>query len=46
MITKLIVRGLLAGLLAGLFAAAFAYAVGEPRIDQAIAIEEAASGGA
>jgi predicted cobalt transporter CbtA len=45
-ITKLIVRGLLVGLLAGLFAAAFAYTVGEPRIDQAIAIEEAASAAA
>ncbi|MGC5012207.1 CbtA family protein [Streptosporangium sp. DT93] len=43
MITKLIVRGLVAGLLAGLLAAVFAYAVGEPRIDQAIALEEAAA---
>ncbi|MEU8382027.1 CbtA family protein [Streptosporangium sp. NPDC048865] len=43
MITKLIVRGLVAGLLAGLLAAVFAYTVGEPRIDQAIALEEAAA---
>ncbi|MEV0421018.1 CbtA family protein [Streptosporangium canum] len=46
MITKLIVRGMLAGLLAGLFAAVFAYTVGEPRIDQAIALEEAAAAAA
>jgi predicted cobalt transporter CbtA len=45
-ITKLIVRGMLAGLLAGLFAAVFAYTVGEPRIDQAIALEEAAAAAA
>ncbi|MGV9777012.1 CbtA family protein [Streptosporangium sp. NPDC003464] len=43
MIIKLIVRGMLVGLLAGLIAAAFAYTVGEPRIDQAIALEEAAA---
>ncbi|MGS2644708.1 CbtA family protein [Streptosporangium sp. LJ11] len=43
MITKLIVRGLVVGLLAGLLAAVFAYTVGEPRIDQAIALEEAAA---
>ncbi|MFF5246796.1 CbtA family protein [Streptosporangium sp. NPDC000095] len=43
MISKLIVRGLVAGLLAGLLAAVFAYTVGEPRIDQAIALEEAAA---
>jgi len=42
-ISKLIVRGLVAGLLAGLLAAVFAYTVGEPRIDQAIALEEAAA---
>ncbi|MEV7009076.1 CbtA family protein [Streptosporangium sp. NPDC051022] len=43
MIIKLIVRGMLVGLLAGLFAAVFAYTVGEPRIDRAIALEEAAA---
>ena len=42
----LLVRGLAAGLLAGLLAGAFAYAVGEPHIDAAIAIEEAAAGSA
>jgi hypothetical protein len=41
----LLVRGLAAGLLAGLLAGAFAYAVGEPHVDAAIAIEEAAAGG-
>ncbi|MFI6508912.1 CbtA family protein [Streptosporangium sp. NPDC050855] len=46
MITKLIVRGLVAGLLAGLLAAVFAYAVGEPGIDRAIALEEAAAAAA
>ncbi len=35
---------MLAGLLAGLLAAVFAYTVGEPRIEQAIALEAAASG--
>src|SRR5690606_22344689 len=39
----LLVRGLLLGLLAGLVAGAFAFAVGEPRIDDAIALEEAAA---
>ncbi|GII00056.1 CbtA family protein [Planobispora takensis] len=43
MITKLFVRGMLAGLLAGLLAAVFAYAVGEPDIERAIALEEAAA---
>ncbi|MEV8639390.1 CbtA family protein, partial [Streptosporangium sp. NPDC051023] len=43
MITKLIVRGMLVGLLAGLLAAVFAYTTGEPRIDRAIALEEAAA---
>jgi predicted cobalt transporter CbtA len=38
---NLLVRGLAAGLLAGLLAGAFAYAVGEPQVDAAIAIEEA-----
>ncbi|MDV8021404.1 CbtA family protein [Rhodococcus sp. IEGM 1330] len=39
---QLLVRGLLAGLVAGLLAGAVAYVVGEPHIDSAIAIEEAA----
>src|SRR5690606_27413783 len=43
MIRTLLVRGLLLGLLAGLVAGAFAFAVGEPRIDDAIALEEAAA---
>jgi predicted cobalt transporter CbtA len=42
-IRTLLVRGLLVGLLAGLVAGAFAFLVGEPRIDSAIALEEAAS---
>jgi predicted cobalt transporter CbtA len=37
----LLVRGLIAGLFAGLLAGTFAYIVGEPKIDAAIAIEEA-----
>jgi hypothetical protein len=37
----ILLRGLLAGLVAGLLAGVFAYTVGEPRIDAAIAIEEA-----
>ncbi|MEV4747313.1 CbtA family protein [Streptosporangium sp. NPDC049248] len=43
MIRTLLLRGLLVGLVAGLIAAAFAYLLGEPNIDQAIALEEAAS---
>jgi len=39
---SLLVRGLIAGLFAGLLAGGFAYAMGEPHIDAAIAIEEAA----
>ena len=39
---QLLVRGLLAGLVAGLLAGAVAFVVGEPHIDSAIAIEEAA----
>ncbi|APE32935.1 hypothetical protein BOX37_01950 [Nocardia mangyaensis] len=39
----LLLRGLLAGLIAGLLAASVGYFVGEPRIDAAIAIEEAAA---
>ncbi|MEH1163909.1 CbtA family protein [Micromonospora sp. CPCC 205539] len=38
-----LLRGLLAGLVAGLLAGTFAYVVGEPHVDAAIAIEEAAS---
>ncbi|MDG4809646.1 CbtA family protein [Micromonospora sp. WMMD1120] len=38
-----LVRGLLAGLIAGLLAGTFAYVVGEPQVEAAIAIEEAAS---
>lgn len=41
--TKLLVRGLLAGLVAGLLAGAVAFVIGEPHIDAAISIEEAAS---
>ncbi|GAA0528224.1 CbtA family protein [Paractinoplanes ferrugineus] len=37
----LLIRGLLAGLIAGLLAGVFAYTVGEPKVDAAIAIEEA-----
>ncbi|MBG0565886.1 CbtA family protein [Actinoplanes aureus] len=40
----LLLRGLLAGLIAGLLAGGFAYLFGEPHIDAAIAIEEAAAG--
>ncbi|MEV8503728.1 CbtA family protein [Actinoplanes sp. NPDC051475] len=39
----LLLRGLLAGLIAGLLAGVFAYAVGEPKVDAAISIEEAAA---
>ncbi|MEV6364767.1 CbtA family protein [Nocardia asteroides] len=39
----LLLRGLLAGLIAGLLAATVGYFVGEPQVDAAIAIEEAAS---
>ncbi|MEU8423205.1 CbtA family protein [Micromonospora sp. NPDC048835] len=38
-----LVRGLLAGLVAGLLAGAFAYVAGEPHVEAAIAIEEAAT---
>lgn len=41
--TAVLLRGLLAGLFAGLLAGTFAYAVGEPHIDAAIAIEESAA---
>ncbi|NYD51494.1 putative cobalt transporter CbtA [Actinomadura luteofluorescens] len=43
MVRTLLVRGLLLGLLAGLVAGVFAFAVGEPRIDDAIALENAAA---
>ncbi|MGO4614352.1 CbtA family protein [Nocardia sp. 2YAB30] len=39
----LLLRGLLAGLVAGLLAATVGYVVGEPKVDAAIAIEEADS---
>ena len=39
----ILLRGLLAGLIAGLLAGVFAYAFGEPKVDAAIAIEEAAA---
>src|SRR5690606_33372777 len=39
-----VVRGLLLGLLAGLIAGGFAFAFGEPQVDAAIALEEAADG--
>ncbi|MBN6056559.1 CbtA family protein [Nonomuraea sp. RK-328] len=41
MVRALLVRGLLLGLLAGLIAGGFAFAFGEPRVDSAIALEEA-----
>ena len=37
----LLLRGLLAGVIAGLLAGIFAYAAGEPKVDAAIAIEQA-----
>ncbi len=43
MVRTLLVRGLLLGLLAGLVAGGFAFAFGEPRVDDAIALEEAAA---
>ncbi|GAA2391049.1 CbtA family protein [Nonomuraea africana] len=45
MIKTLLVRGLLVGLLAGLVAGAFAFFLGEPHVDSAIALEEAAPTG-
>jgi hypothetical protein len=42
-IAGLVVRGLVVGLLAGLLAAGFAFTVGEPSVDHAIALEEAAA---
>lgn len=43
MVRTLLVRGLLIGLLAGLIAGGFAFTFGEPRVDSAIALEEAAA---
>ncbi|GGT17257.1 CbtA family protein [Nonomuraea spiralis] len=43
MVRTFLARGLLIGLLAGLIAGAFAFAFGEPRVDHAIALEEAAA---
>lgn len=40
---RLVVRGLLAGLLAGLIAGAMAFVVGEPQIDEAVALETSAA---
>ena len=41
--SKFLIRGLLAGLIAGLAAFAVAYVVGEPQVNAAIALEEAAA---
>lgn len=41
---QLLLRGLIAGLLAGLLAGAVAFITGEPHIESAIALEEAAAG--
>ncbi|MEU4697053.1 CbtA family protein [Nonomuraea dietziae] len=46
MIRTLLIRGLLVGLLAGLVAGGFAFLAGEPHIDSAIALEEAAAAAA
>ncbi|NBE92397.1 CbtA family protein [Nonomuraea sp. KC401] len=43
MVRTFLVRGLLVGLLAGLVAGGFAFAFGGPRVDAAIALEEAAA---
>ena len=45
MITPYLRRGMAAGLLAGLLAGLFAFFIGEPFVDQAIRLEEAATGG-
>ena len=42
---RILLRGLLAGLIAGLLAGGFAYLFGEPKVEAAIAIEQAAGGG-
>ncbi|WP_225801901.1 CbtA family protein [Streptomyces sp. NK15101] len=44
-VRSLLVRGMLAGLIAALFAFAVAYAVGEPPVNGAIAVEEAQAAG-
>ncbi|MEU6441603.1 CbtA family protein [Streptomyces sp. NPDC047046] len=44
-VRKLLVRGMLAGLAAGVLAFVVAYLLGEPRVDSAIALEEAHSHG-
>lgn len=46
MMRTLLVRGLIAGLIAGIAAALFAFFVGEPQVDAAIAVEEAAAAAA
>ncbi|GAA2214036.1 CbtA family protein [Nonomuraea monospora] len=43
MVRILLVRGLLVGLLAGIVAGGFAFVFGEPQVDGAIAVEEAAA---
>lgn len=45
MIASYLRRGMAAGLLAGLLAGFFAFFLGEPSVDQAIQLEEAATGG-
>lgn len=45
MMRTLLVRGLIAGLVAGIAAFLFAFFIGEPHVDAAIAIEEAAAQG-
>jgi hypothetical protein len=42
---SILLRGLLAGLIAGLLSGLFAYSLGEPKVDAAIALEEAHSHG-
>jgi hypothetical protein len=46
MIRSLLLRGLLTGMIAGAVAGAFAFAVGEPDMDRAIALEEASAAAA
>lgn len=43
MMRTLLIRGLIAGIIAGIAAALFALVVGEPQVDAAIALEEAAA---
>ncbi len=42
-VRNLLVRGMLAGLIAGVLVFAFAFLVGEPSVDDSIALESAAS---